>query len=450
MHYSLYQLLWFFVLYSFIGWVIGTSAAALRKKKFIDVGALFGPYCPSYGLGGVCFALFLSELEENLFFLFLGGVILTFFIALMTGQILEKIFHRKWWDYSDRKMQFGGYVNLPYVLVWGAAAIVCVLFLNPLLVDLVAFIPDLAGMIILFIVCLNMVIDLIGTISGITVVRSRINRIALIDDVSESLQKAADTMGEGLTGWVLKHLEKTYSSLDRRELLKIRRDEKKRQDAETDKPNVFAQGCSFYKIACLFFLGAFLGDITETIFCLVTMGELMSRSSVVYGPFSIVWGLGCALLTVILYQYRERSDSFIFLFGTFLGGAYEYICSIFTELVFGTIFWDYSKIPFNLGGRINLLYCFFWGIAAVVWMKYLYPKLSALIELIPIKAGKYLTWIMIVFMSVNIIISGLALDRYNQRQSGEPLEKNAYTEFIDSHFPDERMERIYPNAKPAK
>ena len=57
---------------------------------------------------------------------------------------------------------------------------------------------------------------------------------------------------------------------------------------------------------------------------------------------------------------------------------------------------------------------------------------------------------MIVFMSVNIIISGLALDRYNQRQSGEPLEKNAYTEFIDSHFPDERMERIYPNAKPAK
>ena len=176
----------------------------------------------------------------------------------------------------------------------------------------------------------------------------------------------------------------------------------------------------------------------------------MSRSSVVYGPFSIVWGLGCALLTVILYQYRERSDSFIFLFGTFLGGAYEYICSIFTELVFGTIFWDYSKIPFNLGGRINLLYCFFWGIAAVVWMKYLYPKLSALIELIPIKAGKYLTWIMIVFMSANIIISGLALDRYNQRQSGEPLEKNAYTEFIDSHFPDERMERIYPNAKPAK
>ena len=132
--------------------------------------------------------------------------------------------------------------------------------------------------------------------------------------------------------------------------------------------------------------GEFLGDVTETIFCLVTSGRLMSRSSVVYGPFSIVWGLGAVFLTMILYQYRNKSDSFIFVFGTVLGGAYEYACSVFTELVFGTVFWDYSKIPFNLGGRINLLYCFFWGIAAVVWMRALYPRLSDWIEKIPKKA----------------------------------------------------------------
>lgn len=450
MHYSLYQLTWFFIIYAFLGWVIGTSAAALRKKKFIDVGALFGPYCPSYGLGGVSFSIFLSELEDTPFFLFLGGVILTFFLSVMTGLILEKIFHRKWWDYSDKKMQFGGYVRLSYLLLWGASALLCILFLNPLLTNLISFVPELAGMVLLVIICFTMLIDLIGTFSAITVVRSRIKRILLIDDVSESLQKAADTMGEGLTGWVLRHLEKTYAGLDRRELLKVRRDEKIRQAATADKTKVFAEGCGFYKLVCLFLIGAFLGDITETIFCFITMGKIMSRSSVVYGPFSIVWGLGCVLLTLILYQYREKSDSFIFLFGTFLGGAYEYICSIFTELVFGTIFWDYSKIPFNLGGRINLLYCFFWGIAAVIWMKFLYPKLSALIELIPVKSGKCLTWIMVVFMVFNIIISSLALDRYNERHSKNPGKTNAYTEFMDSHFPDERMEKIYPKAKPVK
>lgn len=176
----------------------------------------------------------------------------------------------------------------------------------------------------------------------------------------------------------------------------------------------------------------------------------MSRSSVVYGPFSIVWGLGCVLLTAILYQYRNRSDSYIFVFGTVLGGAYEYICSVFTEIVFGTIFWDYSHLPFNLGGRINLLYCFFWGIAAVVWMRMLYPRLSALIEKIPKKPGVILTWIMIVFMTVNMIISGLAMNRYHERQSGESKEETNLTRILDERFPDERMERIYPNAKQVK
>lgn len=80
-----------------------------------------------------------------------------------------------------------------------------------------------------------------------------------------------------------------------------------------------------------------------------------------------VWAIMIA--TKMLYNYRERSDGFLFVLGTVLGGAYEYLCSVFTELAFGVVFWDYSEIPFNLGGRINLLYCFFWGIAAVVWLK---------------------------------------------------------------------------------
>ncbi|WP_270522908.1 putative ABC transporter permease [Ligilactobacillus ruminis] len=68
------------------------------------------------------------------------------------------------------------------------------------------------------------------------------------------------------------------------------------------------------------------------------------------------------MATYIMYNYRDRSDGFVFAFGTFIGGAYEYICSVFTEIVFGKIFWDYHGLPFNLGGRINLLYCFFWAL----------------------------------------------------------------------------------------
>ena len=142
----------------------------------------------------------------------------------------------------------------------------------------------------------------------------------------------------------------------------------------------------------------------------------MSRSSLVWGPFSIVWGLAIALVTVLLYRYKDCSDRFLFLMGTVLGGAYEYLCSVFTEMMFGTVFWDYSKIPFNLGGRINLLYCFFWGIAAVVWFKGLYP-----------------------------VFSFMALWRSDERSRGVAAEAS-WQQVMDERFGDERLARIYPNA----
>ena len=68
---------------------------------------------------------------------------------------------------------------------------------------------------------------------------------------------------------------------------------------------VFAEGCCFHKLVWLFVIAAFLGDVTETIFCRITAGVWMSRSSVVYGPFSIVWGLGGVMLTATPLQIPQ-------------------------------------------------------------------------------------------------------------------------------------------------
>ena len=181
----------------------------------------------------------------------------------------------------------------------------------------------------------------------------------------------------------------------------------------------------------------FLGDVTETIFCRLTAGVWMSRSSVVWGPFSIVWGFAIAAVTLLLYKYKDRSDSFFVLDGNASGGAYEYLCSVFTEIVFGKIFWDYSGMPFNLGGRINLLYCFFWGIAAVVWFKKLYPKISGLIEKIPHLAGKIITWTLIIFMCCNIVVSCMALIRYDERGNDVKADR-AWKTYMDEHYGDEK------------
>ena len=117
MNISLYNLSWYFLIYSFIGWAMATMRTSINSKKFVDVGFLYGPFCPVYGIGAVIFAIFLTELKKSLFFMFAGGIILSFVISIFTGLLLEKIFHRKWWDYSRKRFQFAGYINLPYTIV---------------------------------------------------------------------------------------------------------------------------------------------------------------------------------------------------------------------------------------------------------------------------------------------------------------------------------------------
>lgn len=157
-------------------------------------------------------------------------------------------------------------------------------------------------------------------------------------------------------------------------------------------------------------------------------------------------GLQLRLSQHFCTNIRIKGIVFFSLQEPLLGGAYEYFCSVFTELVFGKVFWDYSKIPFNLGGRINLLYCFFWGIAAVVWFKILFPPVEKWIEKIPAVAGKILTWVLLGFMVCNILVSCVALVRYDERGNGVQAT-NAVQKWADAHYDDAKMKKIYPNAK---
>ena len=430
--YNVYQLLWIFFVYSFIGWCGEAAMAAVHRHKFVNRGFVSGPICPVYGAGAAAVAVFLPELKDQLFFLFLGGMIVTTFVEYLTGRILELIFHRKWWDYSDQRFNLDGYVCLKNSVVWGICSVLMICFFDPLLCRLLVLIPRLAGDILLWILGVLLVIDAVG--SGVAVLGLK-KKQSRITQITEELHKTSKVLENALTTRIQKRMVKAFPNIEGTEGVRVKAKEER-----------FARGCGFFKLASLFILGAFLGDIVETVFCLATTGRLMSRSSLVFGPFSIVWGLACALLTWILYRYRDKSDRYIFVFGTILGGAYEYVCSVFTEMAFGTVFWDYSEIPFNLGGRINLLYCFFWGIAAVVWMKGVYPFLSRQIEKLPARAGRAVCSILLVLLAADMLISALALARYSERQTGSP-EQTAVGQILDEYFPDEFIEKRYENLK---
>lgn len=430
MKYAGMELVWLLLVYSFFGWVIETIAGTVKKKKFVNRGFSSGPFCLIYGIAAVMMTTTMQELIEYPFFLFLGCAILATVIEWFAGKLLERLNQHKWWDYSEKKWNFDGYICLQYSILWGILGVLTVRFADRWLVQIYDWIPELFRTILMTSLLVLMALDLSVSLAAVFNIRRQIP--AATRQWNHRVAVWTQRFARWIISRVERRMEKAYPVIFE-------------ATEQIAKQGTFAEGCGFYKLFWLFFIGAVLGDFTETIFCRITAGEWMSRSSLVWGPFSIVWGLALVFATVLLYKDREKPDRHLFIAGTLLGGAYEYICSVFTEIAFGKVFWDYSKIPFNLGGRINLLYCFFWGIAAVIWIKLLYPHFSRWIEKIPVLWGYVLTWTLAVFLAVNMAVSVMALVRYEKRAAGD-LADSAWERIMDEHFDDNRMEKIYPNA----
>ena len=345
-HFTVYDLLWLFFIYSFLGWLFETVSASLKQKKFANRGLVNGPFCVLYGITAVIITVGLQELTGVWLFLF--AMIYATVVEWIAGHLIELAFKERWWDYSNIKWNFDGYVCVPVSVFWGFLGYVIVKWGNKITLKILTILPELLMNVILLVLVGVMIVDILASY---LLLKGKSKNLKKWENANDKIDSVRVKLGTLIYNFVDGRIHKAYPKAQKTENIKV-------QSKEESETNVFAYGCSFYKIVLLFFIGAFLGDITETIFCRITEGVWMSRSSVVWGPFSIVWGLAIAVVTQMLYKYKDKSDSFLFAVGTLLGGAYEYLCSVFTEIVFGKVFWDYSDIPFNLGGRINLLYCF--------------------------------------------------------------------------------------------
>ena len=128
----------------------------------------------------------------------------------------------------------------------------------------------------------------------------------------------------------------------------------------------FARGLSPAKLFWLFVIGSFVGFVLETIGCLVTAHHFEVRVGLVLGPFIPVYGIGAVALTLALYRLRGRRELLIFFVAALAGGLVEYLSSLFQELALGTISWEYSDTPLNVGGRTNLMFSLIWGVLGLV------------------------------------------------------------------------------------
>ena len=200
------------------------------------------------------------------------------------------------------------------------------------------------------------------------------------------------------------------------------------------------------KIFWIFLIGSIIGYGLEMIVGLVQNGHFVSRQGLLFGPFIQVYGVGLVAYYLVISNIKKKSYIKIFFITMLLGGIVEYLFSYLQETWFGTISWDYSNLLFNIHGRTSLLHCLYWGIGGVLFVRFILPLNRNLNEWCKNTNFRYITAFLVLFITFDIVMSGMAGSRQLERKNN--IAANGYIDnFFDEYYPDEKLEQIYSNAK---
>ena len=210
-----YQICWYFLIYSFGGWVVEVIFHAVALGKVVNRGFLNGPVCPVYGFGVLSVFAMINTLQSSGYqmsegMIFLFGVILATVVELIAGWMLDVCFHARWWDYSDKPFNFHGYICLEFSLIWGLAIVLVVKVFQKYVENDTSMQTDSAlGWIILAILYGIYLADLIVTVAVIRGLNKKLTRLNIIqsdmrivsdklsDTVANTTIDTAQVIGEG-------------------------------------------------------------------------------------------------------------------------------------------------------------------------------------------------------------------------------------------------------------
>lgn len=422
--YSLWELALYLILYSFAGWAVEMCYTAVRSRHFINYGFLNLPFVLPHGIAAVFLLAVLPTMPQNLLLQYIAAVMVCGLVWHLSEQFVINVGRHSGLEHRHR-MLFDSRNGLLFTLLNAAVYLTVYLVFQPLLHTVVMILPDLLVHITVIVWLVLIAADFITVLYTV-----RTSRMPEHGELArENTLRIADKMSNAI--W--RRLQKTYPGIETM--------------GDAKKANyVFGDGICFDKLVWVLLISSFLGALIEMCFCYLNGAGWMNRSSLLYGQFSIVWGFGAVVLTIVLQRLRNKRIWMIFLAGFVIGGTYEYTCSVLSEMVFGTVFWDYSDMPLNIGGRTNVQYCFYWGILAVVWLKVLYPAMEYIIEKIPPLSGKIVTWALVFVMLCNGVLTAGAMIRYTERQT-QPEPQTVIAEFFDQNYDDAWMEDRWPNMR---
>lgn len=219
---TLYEMLLYFFIYGILGWCTEVAFAAAKERRFVNRGFLNGPICPIYGVGVVTVTAFLDPLRDQWVLLYLASTILVTLIEGLTGFVLDRLFHHKWWDYTGMPFNIGGYVCLVFSLVWGVACVTIVKVIHPVVRDLCLLLPHVLGILILTGCVCAMAADLLVTVNSIL----KWNRqLDALEKIAADLRELSGRMGENI-------YENVMDGIEIHEKLDAAREERKEERKE--------------------------------------------------------------------------------------------------------------------------------------------------------------------------------------------------------------------------
>ena len=224
---AIYKVFLTFIVYSFLGWILEVGYHIFKSGRLINRGFLFGPLCPIYGTGAVIIISLLTRWKDNSLYIFLGGFFFASVLEYITGFVLEKIFHTRWWDYSKRPFNIKGYIALDFSIIWGLVSVFMMKILHPRVESFINSISKENMRPVALAIFMVFTIDFLATVESMVEFRSITTELVNLEKkyslkdtkLAKSLEKLSQRLSERH-----KEMLKAYPYLSTEEIMKKLKD----------------------------------------------------------------------------------------------------------------------------------------------------------------------------------------------------------------------------------
>lgn len=202
------------------------------------------------------------------------------------------------------------------------------------------------------------------------------------------------------------------------------------------------QTVAYSELFWLFIAGSLLGVLLEGIFCTLHNGHWETHTVAVWGPFCIIYGIGAVVLYVQAILLEKQNTIIQFVAFALITTVIEYFCGALLKYGLHMRAWDYRKAFLNIDGLVCLSFTVIWGLAGVVFAKWVVPALKLVFSKMNGRGWNIACICLSIFMAVNLLVTAACIVRWSHRHQGI-APRNQVEQYIDETWDDSRMEKRF-------